>query len=137
MKLAIVLLISSFSVFANTADVRCSINQPITINTTWGVTQFRQADLTFWNVEKDGFSTTLDIQDRFGSAYTYFGRLFSENTRCRTGEVCLNTDFSSFRGLSFYFPKEVFENNSHFFTMRVRNNSTNRSYFANCNSTLR
>lgn len=137
MKLAILLLVSSFSVFANTADVNCSINQPIVIETTWGMTQFRQAQLDFWSVDKEGTSTTLNIQDNFGSGFAYFNRLWVERTRCMSESVCLNTDFSSFRGLSFEFPKEVFENESHFFTMRVRSNNNRRTYFANCRSNLR
>jgi hypothetical protein len=138
MKLVLIALMSLTSVFAQTADVTCSINQPITIEGTFGNVSFRQAELDFSGVDKeDAFSTFLTIQDRFGSAYETFGRLYNETFRCSFGNICLSTDFSNIRGMSFSFPPEVFSANFYNFTMRVRSNRNNRSYFARCDSRLR
>ena len=138
MKLLLVSLLSLSSVFANVADVRCDINRPIVVQGTFGNIAFNQAELDFTNLDKENLNfATLIMQDRFGSAYEVFNRLWSTNSRCISGDLCVSTEFSSLRGLSFSFPEEVFTNNFHNFTMRVRSNQTNRTYFASCNSTKR
>jgi hypothetical protein len=139
MKLLLIALVSLSTAYAGTtADVTCSLSQPIVVQGTFGTVAFRQAELDFTTVDKDNaFSTFLTMQDRFGTAYESFNRLFEEKSRCNSGDFCLNTDFSSIRGLSFNFPQAIFTNENHSFTMRVRNNRSHRTFFARCNSSLR
>jgi hypothetical protein len=138
MKLIMLSLLMSFSAFATTtADVQCSINQPIVLDTTWNRVMFRQADVNFWNLTSEGEVSNIEITDRFGPAYEVIFRVWADNNRCASNNLCISTDFSSMRGLSFSFPKEVFTTQYHNFSMRVRLNSTNRSVFANCRSNLR
>jgi hypothetical protein len=138
MKLLLIALMSITSVFANTADVTCTINQPVVVEGTFGTVAFRQAELDFINVnQEDAFSTFMTMQDRFGTAFESFNRFFEETSRCASNSLCLNSDFSRLRGLSFEFPNAIFTSDFHNFTMRVRNNRDRRTYFARCNSNLR
>lgn len=139
MKLALLLLLVSFTATATTAPaatVDCDINQRIIISTTWGNTVFNQAEVQFWNLTKDARMSSAIIQDRFGSAYEQFNQLWTENIRCMGNDFCVSTDFSSFRGLTFSFPQEIFTQPFMNFTSRVRDNNNNRTYFANCRSRL-
>ena len=138
MKLLLIALMSSSTLFAGTADVECNVSQPLIVQGTFGTVAFRQAELDFTAVDKDeAFSTFLTIQDRFGTAYEVFNRLYEEKTRCQSNNFCLNTDFSRLRGLGFQFPEAVFTQRRHNFTMRIRNNRARRTVFARCSSHLR
>jgi hypothetical protein len=137
MRVLLLSLVFSFTAFANTADVNCTLSQPITVETTFGVERFNNADLDFTSVSKDASTSMLTIQDRFGTGYAVFTRLWENTARCSSGEFCLNTDFSWASGLSFQFPNEVLTEEYHSFTMRVRDNRNFRTYFAMCTSYLR
>ncbi len=138
MKKLILALMLTTSVFAGTADINCSVSGPLVVEGTFGNVVFRRADLDFMNVEKEDVSgTTLVIRDMFGPGYEVFNRLWTNRARCSGNSTCINTDFSGIRGITFEVPNQVFENDNHNFTMRVRQNNTHRSAFANCRSTLR
>jgi len=139
MKFLILSLLISFSAFATTtADVQCSINQPIVFDSTWNNrVMFRQADVNIWNLTSEGEVSSIEMIERFGAGFEVFYRVWNQGNRCSFDNVCVSTDFSSFRGLTFSFPKEVFVNQNHNFTMSVSVNTTNRSVFANCRSNLR
>ncbi len=139
MKLLILSMLMSFSaIAAPTADVQCSVNQPIVFETNWNNrVMFRQADVNIWNLNKSGEVSSIELIERFGAGFEVFYRVWNQGARCSLDNVCVSTDLSSFRGLTFSLPKEVFTNNFHNFSMRLRVNSSNRSVFANCRSNLR
>ncbi len=138
MKALIVAIALTGSVFANTADVTCDISGTITVEGTFGNTTFNQAQLDFNDISKESPQrATLVMNDRFGTSYETFYRLYPETFRCNSNSTCISTDFSNLRGLSFSFPNSIFEMNNHNFTMRVRSNRSHRSHFAHCRSTLR
>jgi hypothetical protein len=138
MKKLILALMLTTSVFATTADVNCTVSGPLVVEGTFGTVVFNRAELDFTNLEKEDVSgTTLVMNDMFGTNYEVFNRLWTNRARCSGNSTCVNTDFSSLRGLSFEIPNSVFENDNQRFTMRVRQNATHRSAFANCTSSIR
>jgi len=137
MKFLILLVILTGSAMANVADIRCNLNGPIVINGTWGAVRFNQAEIVINNLDKEVRSASMYIQDRFGSNYENFFRLWQDRTRCSSNSTCISTDFSSLRGLTVTMPNEVFEKDRFSFNTRVRSNSNRRTHFANCRSTLR
>lgn len=134
MKYLILALVLSVSSFATVVDMQCDVSRSITVETTWGLKAFRQPVIRINSITEENFSAFGSIEDRFGSNMEFFNRLWSQNRRCSQDEVCFGTDFSSFRGLSFRVPKESFKKRNHNFTMNLRNNRTNRTIFARCNT---
>lgn len=140
MKLLWIMLISATTAYAHpyTADVNCTLSQRLVLEGTFENIVFEQAEFQFININpKDSFSAFVMVQDRFGFAFENFNQLFEEKIWCRDKSYCLNTNFSRFRGLSFEFPNDVFSNEYHTFTMRLRDNSQSRTLFASCNSSIR
>jgi hypothetical protein len=138
MKKLILALMLTTSVFATTADVNCTVSGPVVVEGAFGTVVFNRAELDFTNIELNDVSgTTLVMRDMFGTNYEVFNRLWTNRTRCSGNSTCVNTDFSSMRGLTFEIPNAVFQNDNHRFTMRVRQNVRHNSAFANCTSTLR
>ena len=137
MKFLILLVILTASAIANVADIRCNLNGPLIIDSTWGATRFNQAEIVLNNFDKEARSASMYIQDRFGPNYENFSRLWIDRTRCTSNSTCVRTDFSSLRGITVVMPNEVFERERFSFNTRVRNNRTHRTHFASCRSTLR
>ena len=133
MKYLIVLLLS-YTSFANITDITCNLNRQIVIENNFGrLIPFRNAQITLQNFDGTD-SAFMTIQDRFGPTYEVFNRLWSVRSRCSFNSFCLSTNFSSMRGLTIEIPKNVLDDSSRFFTGRVRDNRNFRTYFANCRS---
>jgi hypothetical protein len=141
MRVLILTLALSTSLFANERilEMTCDSSQNMLIEDNFNrVQNFRMPQFQLTNVTRTGNAAFITVQERFGAGWMTFNRVWTNsNARCLANHTCINTDFSWMRGLTFNIPNSAFEADYSNFTMRLRNNRFNRTYFLSCRSYTR